>query len=218
MEEKIKAPLDSEAIEAKVKKIKDEVKDIVNIDEVEKLIQNNEIEFTLNDILYKVVKPTFQQKKDVNQERIKKYTEMLQVPTNLLEADLIKLYKKRGIDVAEMDKADEAIEKKRNSLMEKLGKMIAEDKIKSEIDKLKEEVKSLIAQQQETAMRRAILLDSSIETQVNVHVYTYIAYLITEKKQDDKWIKAWKSFDEFMLETEDTVNQTVWYSTLIYRN
>jgi len=196
MEEKIENTVDEKSIEDKVKKIKDEIKDIVNMDEIEKIIKNNEIEFTLNDIEYKVVKPTFQQKKQVNEERIKKYTEMLQVPTNLLEADLIKLYKKRGIDVDEMDKQDQSIEKKRNSLMEKLGKMIADDKIKSEIDKLKEEVKNLIAQQQENAMRRAVLLDTSIETQVNVHVYTYIAFLITEKKQDDKWIKAWNTFDE----------------------
>jgi len=212
-----------------IAKIKDSVKDIVDVDAIEDLIKNNEIEFEYKEIQYKVKKPTFKQKQETNEKRISKYTELLKDPNMLLENDLIDLYKKRGIDINEMNKQYDSIGKEMDSYMFRLGKAIKEKKPNKDLEIFKTELNKLHSQQQEINMKKAVLLDTSIQSQVNIYIYTYLAFLVLEKlekgkdlgkgnKEQDKWVKAFDKYDTFINQAEPLVNTAVYYVSLISKN
>lgn len=214
--------MEEKELQDNIAKVKKEVKDITNMDYVEDLIKDNSIEFKYNDETYRVIKPSFAHKEEVNRKRIEKYTELLKDENALLEADLIALYKKRNIDIDDMTKKYEDLNSKRNDSMLKLGKAIKDKQPKGNLEKYKNEIKTLNGEMQILALHKTVLLDSSIESQINVFVYTYLSYLIAQKKVQNKgktkWAKAWKDYQDFVDEEEGLVNQIVWYGTLISRN
>jgi len=221
--------MEEQEIQEKMDKVKKDTKDIVDLNLAEELLNSNTLEFDFGDIDYRVTKPNFKQKQETNIKRIEKYHELLKDDKNLLEENLIKLYKIRDIDIEEMNNSIDVFNSKRQDLLLNLGKRIKEKKPKEELDKFRDEIKTINEKIQEVSMKKAILLDSSIESQLNVYVYTYLAYLITEKsiegkdldkgeKESKKWEKAWKSYDDFVNQDETLVNRTVWYTTIIAKN
>ena len=202
------------------KKIEKETNDIINLDEVKELIKNNIIEFTHKDVKYRIIKPTFEDKQKTNRCRQIKYIELLKDPTNLLEKDLVEIYKTRGINIQEMDIKFNNLTKERNDLSYKLGKAISENKSTEELQIYKKEIEKIVQEQQRIMIEKSLLLDSSIESQINVFVYLYLTALITEKciSETGNWIKAWPQYEDLIKEDESIVNKAVYYTTLIARN
>lgn len=211
MEEKKKTEED-------VQKFKDSVKGIMNVDEVQHILNSNSVEFDYKNIKYKVSKPTFEQKQITNKKRIGKYLELLQDEKQLLEKDLIVLYKKRGIDIKEMDNKYNALEKEKNDLLFKLGEGIKEKKPETELDVFRKEIEKIQSIQEDILIKKTMYMDSSIETQITVFSYTFLSCLVTEKLVDNKWIKAWKDYKEFTQEEEKLVNIIVWYVSLLFKS
>lgn len=211
-------------LQEKIDKVRKDVKNIQEMDVLSDLIKNNEIEFDNKGIRYRVRKPTFQHKLKANEERGRRYIALLKDKNYCLERDLIEIYKTRGIDIDEMDRRYQNLEHERKDLLNKLGEALTKSKPKEELDVFRKEIEKINTDQQEIMIRKSVLLDTSIEAQINVFVYTYLSYLITERfypgtePSADKWEKAWNSYEEFLAEDEVLVNLVVWNATLLTRS
>ena len=137
---------------------------------------------------------------------------------NLTEKEWIELHKLHGTDISDMDKKHDSLDKEKMALMYKLGKSIKDNKPKQEFEIFEKEIKNLDEQQKLISIEKSLLLDSSIETQVNIFIYTFLAWLVTEKLVEEKWIKSWKSYEDYMDTDERLVNVTVYYSSLLTKN
>ena len=124
---------------------------------------------------------------------------------------------RKGIDIKDIDSKLVVLEKQRQDYMYKLGQSIKENKQNEDLVTYKTEIQKINTQYQELTMRRAIYMDISLESNVNVFVYTYLAYLTVEKKENDVWIKAWTTYDDFMSCDESLINLAVFYASFLSR-
>jgi hypothetical protein len=103
-------------------------------------------------------------------------------------------------------------------LNEKLGAGLVDAMPADDLVILKNELKSIMDEQSAILMEKSVLLDSSLESQLNVYVFTYMAALITERCNNEQWVQAWPTYDDFIKEPDALVNQAVWYASIMYRN
>lgn len=202
--------------EETAKKIKDEIQKSIDLNKVEDLVKKSEIEFEYKKVNYRVRQPTFKEKQEAYQQRIKKYTELLQNDEFMLEEDLKAQYKKRGIDIDKMTSEINQLETDKSNFKFKLGKLLKEKK-GTEKDKqaLTKEIEDITSRQQLISIKKTNLLQFSIESQSLIYVYSYITYLITEKKVEDKWVKAFGSYEKFTNSLDELVNRASWYASLV---
>ncbi len=224
------ADTQEEKMQESIAHVKEQTNDIINSDLVETILKDNKAEFEVNGNRYRVSKPTFHQKLEANKARQKKYIELIKSQDNLFEKELTEIYLTRGIDIADMSKRFDTLEAQKKDISIKLGKAIAENDSQEKLEALKTEIEKILDTQQDIILRKAILLDSAIESQINVFTYTYLSFLVTEKyikgkdlgegnkEPDLGWNKAWDSYDTFLNEDEQIVNQVVWYASLIAKN
>lgn len=210
--------MENQEKDLQVEKIKKEIEEVIDLDLAEKIVEDNKVEFIYKDTTYRVSKPNFEQKQEANRQKIIKYTQLIKDENYLLEADLIKLYQKRGIDVKEMENKYSNLERAREEYLFKLGKAITEKAPEDQLVIYKNELDKIIEEQKLLDVKRATLLENSIETQVKVFSYLYLAYSILEKKVEDKWIKAFDDYDAFIREDEIFINKVVWYTSLLAKN
>lgn len=207
-----------ENIEEKIEKIKKETADIILEDAVEDLIKDNIVEYEYKGSKYRAVKPTFKQKMLANQQRAKKFIEMIKDPSCVLENDLIKQYGARGISIQEMDDKFNTLRIKREDLQWKLGKALEDGKPREELEIFKKEIENLLTEQTQIVMTKATLLDSSIESQLNVYIFTYLAAMITEKCVDGQWLQAWPDYEALINQHEELVNRVVYYASVVSKS
>jgi len=213
------SPISKEQLnQEKISEIREQINKVTNSDLLEKIIQDNQFEFKHEDILYRVVAPTFEQKQNANQKRLAKYMELLRNPDLVMEAELRQLYKKKGIYIDEMDKQFNALVNKKESYMFKIGKALKEKKSEQELQVYKSEIEKIIAEQQEISIKKTTLLEYSIEHQIMIYVYSYLTYLIAEKKIEDKWIPVWATYEQFMQDKTSIINTVTFYASLIISN
>lgn len=206
--------------------IQEKVTKIIDADLIQDALMNNKVEFEYSKVKYKLFKPTFKHKQVANQKRIEKFTELIKAtddkdnPKYMTEEDLITTYQKRGIDIKAMDKKFNNLETQKRDYMFKLGEAIKNKKPDNELKKYREEIKKLDLEQREINMRKAVLLDTCIETQIIVYVYSYLSFLITEKydEKNKKWIQAWNNYEDFINTDETLINKVTYYTTLLARN
>jgi len=202
--------------EATAQKVRDMFKDNEAMALTEAAIQNNEIVFEIEGKTYRVRKANFQEKQDANKYRMKIYVELLRDKDCLLEKDLRKLYKERGIDVDDIDKQIMGLSNQQQKLLFDLGKAIKENKPKAELDKYKEEVTTLMQSIQGLSTEKQQLLEFSLENRVMMEVYSYLIWCVAEVSiGENKWQRIWATQKEFLnttpnkLLTEVTRNATV---------
>jgi len=197
---------------------KAKVEDIMSQSHIEEILKNNEAVMEFGGVTYRVRRPTFGQKQQAYTKRVEKFTELLSNKKYLLESDLKKLYKDRGIDIDDLDNNYKVLEDKKNKLLLQLGQALKEKKSDAELKTLRDEITNLISGQTEISMRKLVLMESSIETQLQIYVYSYLAYLVVEKKEGENWIAPWKSYEEFLNQNEVLINKVVYNASLFVRN
>ena len=195
-----------------------QVKDALDKDFIEDVTKNNVCEFTYNDIKYRVAKINYQQKQDIYKERVKKFTALLKDHEYFLEKDLKKMYSERGIDIDAMTKQIINLGNKKTALQIKLGEALKKEASDADCLALKKEIESIEQDQRAVAMEKQTLLEFSIENQVILHMYNYMTYVISEKLVQDKWVKAFKSFEEFMQSDEELVTKLAFLITMTVRD
>jgi len=201
--------------ETKAEAAMSKMKELLDMNDLENIIQSNEQTFDLDEVTYRLKKPTYKQRQEAYKKRIEKYTEFLKDKSYLLEEDLKKLYLERGLDTDEILKMIKNKGDRRNSIMLQLGEAIAHNAPDNELETLKEEIKLLNDEIQQLSIKRTVLFDTSLEQQVMIHTISYLTYLITEKKEGENWVRAWNTYDEFENAPEKLINHTTYYVTLM---
>lgn len=204
-------------VEKEINDLQSKIKNMLEIDKLSEMIVNNMIEFEHKGTHYRSGKPTFKQKQEANEKRIVKFSELMKDEKYMMEDTLITLYKNKGVDIKDIDLKLVGLEKQRQDYLFKLGQAIKENKENAELNTYKEEIQKVNLQYQELTMKRTIYMDVSLESNVNVFVYTYLAYLTVEKKENETWIKAWSTYDDFMNCEESLINLAVFYASFLSR-
>lgn len=194
--------------------IKSKIGELADKDFVEEILSSNSPSFTYNGVVYRVSKPNYEEKQKIYQERVKKFTELLRNKDYALEKDLKKSYLDRGIDIDEMTRVFDSLEKKKSAVQLKLGEALQKESLDSVCEAFRSEVEEIENKQRDIAMEKQILLECSIENQVNIHMYNYMAFIITEHKIGDKWEKAFKKFEEFMNSEEELIAKLAFLITM----
>jgi len=188
---------------------------------VEEISKNNVCEFKYKDVLYRVIRPNYQQKQEIYKERVKKFNELLRDKTYILEKDLKKSYLERDVDVDSLGTKIRQLELKKNGVQVKLGELLKNGAPDDDCKTLKTDIEDIEQEQRALAIEKQSLLEFSLENQVLLHMYNYMTYIITEKK-DDKgagiWEKAFSSFEKFMQTDEELVTKLAFLITITNRD
>jgi hypothetical protein len=201
--------------EVQVEEIKKKLNDLMDMSETEELLKSTEKIFEHEGVTYRVRKPNFREKQEVYQKRVEKFTELLSNDKYSLEKDLIKVYLKRDIDIEAMNLEIFNKVKRRDELMLQLGGVIKDGGSDTDLSKYKDEIKGLNSEIQMLSIQKTQLLEFSIENQVMVFVYSYMTYLISEKKDGENWIRVWKTFKDFENDSGNIINRLSYYATLM---
>jgi hypothetical protein len=198
--------------------VKEKVAEATNEALVEDAVKNNTASFDFEGVTYRATKPNYKQKQDVYKERVKKFTELLKDTAYSLERDLKKIYLARGIDLDGMITKVTALEKEKQNLQYKLGEALKNSAGDNDCIILKKEIERVTAEQQVVAIERNSYLEFSVENQVLIHMYSYMTYLVSEKKEGDTWVRAFNTFEEFLAGNESLINQLAFLTTALAAN
>ena len=187
-----------------IKKVQEEVKETINLNNVENIINSNEIQFDYLGKIYKVVKPTTEQKNDAYKKKVTRYIQLLQEKDengNFIyfpEKKLKEIYKTRGIDIDSIDNVISNLNEKLTQSQEKLGKLLTEETNEKGLEVLKEEIKNINSDIIEQTVYKNNLLEYSLENQSTGYLYEYLTYIMTNvANEKGEFEKAFKSYDEF---------------------
>lgn len=197
------------------KDIVKEMNEMLNLTEIAELIQNNEKIFEVDNITYRIKKPSYKQRQEVYKKKIEKYTELLKDERYLLEKDLREIYKKRGVDIDKLDMELKNKMKKRDDLMIRLGGALKLGQPENELKILENEIKELNLEIQEKSIEKSGLLEISLEQQLAIFVYTYFVFVLAEKKEGDNFIKLWNNYNEYEEGNQELINRFSYYSTMM---
>ena len=210
-----------EKVEAKALKLEAEIKQMVDKTFVSNLIKDNKLEFDCKEQHYRARLLSYRERQAANEKRVAKYLELLNMKDEKgdflykSEIDLKKLYKERGDDIDTLDNRFKTLEAQKNVLQEKLGQALTENKPDAELTQFKDEIAQITKEQQEFSMKKSQMLEFSVENQLMNFVYTYVAFLTTERQELEQWVKVWNTFDEFEMADNTLINMAIFYSTLL---
>jgi len=186
-----------------VDKVIEQVAKSQEADFIEEVIKNNKSEFTHAGVKYRVGKLNYEQKQEVYKERVKRFTQLLRDKDYSLEKDLKREYLDRGIDIDALTNKIKTLEGKKDSAKLKLGELLKNNASDGDCDKIKKEIEAILDEQKDAAIEKQTLLEFSIENQVVVHMYNYMTYLIAERFDGEKWVRAYKTFKDFSQSQDD---------------
>ena len=213
-----------EPTEERKEEMKDVKKQLTNLmeeDTVRKLIDKNEIEFDYKEEKYRIRKPTYSERQTVYERRCEKQVELLRERHKdgsfkyLSESDLKNLYRERGIDVDKMLKQITTLKGEEKDLMFKLGELLKNDGPKKQAELYRKDIEITRDKMSTLTMERTGLLEFAIEHQVLIYVYSYYTILVTEKKEEDKWVRVWSSVEEMSKGEAELVTQATTYTAVI---
>jgi hypothetical protein len=185
---------------------------------VENSLIDNQLEFEIKGVKYRIKKPSFKEKQEVYKIKSKKFAELIGDKNYMLDKDLRKQYKARGIDIEEMEQRFKNLEREKNDIQYKLGEALVNKASEEELKSLTEEIKKITDMQIDISIEKTNLLDYSIEQQVFSESYSYLLYLIGEKFENDKWVKAWANYEDFQNNDENLVKTFAYYGALIVKD
>lgn len=202
-------------------KINDTIKsfrDKLSQDLIESAITNNEINFKINNEELRVRKPTFGEKQELYKAKAEKFCEYLKDDTLMMKDVLKEAFKKKGIDIDVLEAKVVQLEKRKNDTQLKLGELLAKQGIVSEIEELKNSIMIIEGQQTEITVNVNQYLEFCIEQQLYLFCYSYLIMLITEVKREDKWVRYWKSYEDFQNTQETIINTIALFASLVIKD
>jgi len=181
---------------------------------MENIIKDSKIVFESGGKSLRVRKPTLSEQQEIDSIRRKKYMELVRDDSFMFRKQWIEIYKKKGIDINKMDDDIKRIQDDLRALLLRLAKT-AEPKavklLKGEINKLKDKAYGL-------SIEKTDLLVYSIEDQLTIHVNSYTTYVVLERNEGGKWIKRFKSYEDFeKSENDDLIGKAFYFiNALMY--
>ena len=73
------------------------------------------------------------------------------------------------------------------------------------ISNYEQQVKDLVQKQSEISIRLSELLEYSVENEILEFSNLYLIYNVLEKLEDDKWIKCFKTYEDFLATENETL-------------
>lgn len=187
--------------------------------QIEEALSNNEIVFKYDNTNFRVRKPTFQEKQEVFRLRSKMYVDLLRNEDYMLESDLIAIYKKRNIDIKQLDEDVLTLEQEKKQIYIKLGKSLKDKEGDDVLKAFRENIIDITTRQHQISLKKIDYLQYSIETQVMIFIYTYLAWLVSEKEEtDNKWVRVFATFEEFQSSREQITYKLAQYASLLIKH
>jgi len=215
MEENVREELRQE----ESKKILETINDEYNIGKVQEMIKDNKIEFEYADKNYRVRLLSVKEKDELDFLRRKYFGKLLTDKEILMEKDLIRLYKERGLDIEEeFDKEIGRVNKKIADTNYKLGESLANKGGEIIFKTYREELEKLTNELYELMIRKNHLLEFSLEQQLINYVAKIASYLSLDIKVEENWMRAFNSIDDYLQSDEKLINLSATYSmAIMYR-
>ena len=185
-----------------------------NLDLNERLVRDNKIEFKYQDRKYRVRMPLTGEEIEANTKSDELRLKLLTDDKYMTRNQLIEVYKKKGINIEELKDKFDKLQDEINLNRLKLAKL--PDENKEGIKVLSDKIMALKDKQMLITQEKVEYLQYSIESKVEHQWYLYLTYLITEKLEEEKWVKCWKTFKDFEdSEVQLTGTAIIWSTNLI---
>ena len=184
--------LDAEGLVDKMSKEK-------NLSDVEEMIKDNKVLISYKDKQYRIKLLGVREKEELNQLKLKKFGQLIKDKDILLEKDLIQQYKDRGM---EFDKSDEEIKKlnaEERDCYIQLGEAISKNSGDTVLKTFEDKIKELQYKKRVLDTQRTLLLQYSLENQLEEYVMKGITYLATEVELENKWVRAFPLLEDFLM-------------------
>lgn len=195
------------------KRIVEEMEKENLLSKTEDLVRDNKIEFIHDNIKYQVRLLNLAEKEELDILRRKKFGSLIQDKDILLEKDLIKQYKDRGIDIEEINEHIRKLDSEENNLTLKLGEAISKAEDETILKTYREQIEELRSKKYILYTQKNLLLEFSLENQLLSHVAQLITYLSLYICENDSWRKMFDSLEEFQnYKDEKLINKAASYS------
>jgi len=195
--------------EEEAKKLLNEINESGDLNIVDEMIKNNQIEFEINDKKYRVRLLNLKEKIDLDILRRKKFGQLIQDKDILLEKDLIKVYKERGINIEEIDDKMSKIKAEVNDKQILLGESIAKNDGETILKTYSDQIKNLNDELNILFLQKTTLLEFSLENQLLNYIAQIITFLSTDVMNEEGYYRRmWKTVEEFIDSSEnDLINK-----------
>jgi len=195
--------------EDEAKKLLNEINDSGDLNIVDEMIKNNQIEFEIKDKKYRVRMLKLKEKIDLDMLRRKKFGQLIQDKDILLEKDLIKVYKERGINIEEIDDKMSKIKAEVNDKQILLGESIAKNDGETILKTYSDQIKNLNDELNILFLQKTTLLEFSLENQLLNYIAQIITFLSTDVMNEEGYYRRmWKTVEEFIDSSEnDLINK-----------
>jgi hypothetical protein len=197
-------------------KIAKESQEKYDLSKVEEMIKDNEIKFEHKEKVYRVRLMNLREKEELDELRRKKYGKLIQDRDILLEKDLIKIYEERGVDITGLDEEVKKINSELFNIQIQLGEALSKDESETILKAYKEKIDRLTQEKNVIIIQKTQLLGFSLENQLLNYVSEVITYLTVDILSEDKWVRLFKNYDEFMdYKDEELINKAAIKSMII---
>ncbi len=181
---------------------------------MENVIKDNKIVFESGGKSFRVRKPTLSEQQEIDSIRRKKYMELVRDDSFMFRKQWVEIYNKKGIDINKMDDDIKRIQDDLRSLLLRLAKTAEPKAVKlltTEVRKIKEKLYDL-------SIEKTDLLVYSIEDQLTIHVNSYTTYVVLERNEGGKFVKSFKSYEDFeKSENDDLIGKAFYFiNALMY--
>jgi len=183
---------------------------------IEELIKDNKITFEYNEKKYRVRLLNLKEKEELDMLRRKMFGQLIKDEDILLEKDLIIQYKKRGINIDEIDDQIKKIDAEDITLQLKLGESISKNEGETILKIYKDQIEELRIRKQTLSAQKTLLLEFSFENQLLNYVAQVITYLSLDEFKDEIWKRMFNTLDDFQSYVDESlINKAGQYSMLL---
>jgi len=174
------------------------IKEEGNILEAQELVEDNNIEFEHNDKRYRVRLLNRREREELNRLRLQRFGQLIKDKNVLLEPDLIKVYKERGIDIDKIDEEMRRLDAEILNIRLQLGEALSKNQEESSLNAYKDSIVALTEKKQIYLIQKSQMLSMSLENQLLSYVAELITYLTLEILVSEEWVRVFKTYEEYL--------------------
>jgi hypothetical protein len=199
-------------------KISKNIEEAENLENLENFVKKNEIEFSLNNISYKIRKPTYKEVLELREKKKIKFLSLIKDENSVPRDELIEQCKEKGYDIEAWRNERIKLQTEKDNLNLKLAEYGKTEKNEA-TENLKSKITELVEKQADLINKENEFLQYSIEGQLAEYVNSYLLYLILEQHTDtkkEKWKRVFSTYEELQnTDNTDLIIQSGYYLNLI---
>jgi len=212
-------PIKTESKENEVRDLVAKIIEEGNLDKIKTMIKDNKIEFKINDKQYRIRLLSNREKEEKDYLIREKFGELLQNKNILTQATMKRIYKEREIiDIDELDTEIEKLKVEELKLRLQLGEVIAKNTSEKEQEIYYNKIVEKVFEQKVILGRKLSYFELSLENALANYEAKVITYLSTDVLEEDKWIRAFETLEDFENCNSDKLiaESSVYSNTLQY--